>query len=151
MVCTLFLTLPLFAQATSEPTLREAPAGVNAKKHLVQTIYENVKFPTTAREARRGGAYALTIYVNEEGTTFKAKPYSEAPNAKAPLGLVVTAADETGGAPVSGQMKVNADRALLEQTETIGRLLVDKGFDATRRDGVPVADSVNLVLYYRIE
>lgn len=151
MVCTLFLTLPLFAQATNEPTLRSAPEGVAAKKHLVQTIYENVKFPATAREARRGGAYALTIYVSDEETTFKAKPYTEAPNAKTPLNLVVTAADDTGGAPVSGQMKVNADRALLEQTETIGRLLVDKGFDATRRDGVAVPDSINLVLYYRIE
>ena len=151
LACALCLSLPVLAQATNEPTLREVPAGVAAKKHLVQTIYENVKFPATALEARRGGAYALTIYVNEEGTTFKAKPYTEAPSGKAPLNLVVTAADNTGGAPVSGQMKVNADRALLEQTETIGRLLVDKGFDATRRDGVPVADSVNLVLYYRIE
>ena len=151
MVCTLFLTLPVFAQATDEPTLREVPEGVAAKKHLVQTIYENVKFPATALEARRGGAYALTIYVDGEGATFKAGPYAEAPSANAPLNLVVTAADNTGGAPVSGQMKVNADRALLEQTETIGRLLVDKGFEATRRDGVPVADSVNLVLYYRIE
>lgn len=151
VACAFLLTLPIFGQAADGPTLREVPEGVPAKKHLVQTVYENIVFPEKAREARRGGAYALTIYVDEDGATWTAKPYSEAPNGKLPLNLVVTAADDTGGAPVSGQMKVNADRALLEQTETIGRYLVDKGFDPTVRDGVPVADSLNLVIYYRLE
>ena len=146
-----FLTLPLFGQAADGPTLREAPEGTPAKKYLIQTVYENIVFPDKALEARRGGAYALTIYVDENGSTWTAKPYSEAPSGSLPLNLVVTAADNTAGAPVSGQMKVNADRALLEQTETIGRYLVDKGFDPTVRDGVPVADSLNLVIYYRLE
>ena len=147
------LATPLAAQAGDAlPTLRELPEGTNPQRHLLQTFYEQVKFPKVAQEARRGGAYLLTINIDAAGaSTWEAVPLTASVKPANPINLVVVAADETAGATVSGQMKVNADRALIEETERMGRYLVDIGFTPAVRQGTPVADSLQLAIYYRME
>ncbi len=140
-------TLPLAAQQ-ARPTLRGAADGDNPQRHLLKTIYEEVIYPPAALESRRTGPYLLKIYVNEDGSDWKAMPLTDKITLANPMNLVVTTVDNTEGAPVSGQMKVAGDRALLEETERMGRYLVSKGFDAA--DGV-TSDSLELVLYYRLE
>ncbi len=159
-----FLFLPLFyllfllptvfltAQDAATPiTLREAPAGSTAQRHLLQSVYENVTYPPKAREARRSGTYALTIIVDENGSTFRAMPLSELPGDSEVTNFVIQTSDDTEGATVSGLMKVAADRALIEETEKMGRFLVDLGFEPATRGGVVVADSLNLVFYFKIQ
>lgn len=143
-------TLALTAQ-DGKPTLRDAPAGMPAQRHLLKSVYETVKYPKAALDARRGGAYALTIHVDENGSTWEAKPMTSRPNNTDAVNLVIKAPDQTAGATVSGQMKVNADRALIEETEKIGRYLVDIGFDPATQGDAPVSDSLTLVLYFQIE
>ncbi|MCP9236619.1 hypothetical protein [Lewinella sp. JB7] len=142
----------LAGQATETPiVLRGAPADGSPQRHLIKTVYEQVKYPRVAREARRGGAYALAITVDDEGSTWQAMPLAQLPAGAEPLNLTIVAADDTQGAPVSGQMKVNADRALLEETETLGRYLVDIGFDRATEQVNPVTDTLYLVLYFKVE
>ena len=146
-VLTLLATASLPAQV-ERPTLRGAAEGDSPQKHLVKTIYEEVIYPPAARESRRTGPYLLKIYVTEEGSDWKAVPLTPQVQLKDPLNLTVVTPDNTGGAPVGGQMKVNGDRALLEETERMGRYLVNMGFD--NRPGV-TSDSMHLVFYYQLE
>ncbi len=154
-LCYLLFLLPtvfLTAQDAATPiTLREVPAGSTAQRHLLQSVYENVTYPAKARQAKRGGAYALAITVTEEGSTFRAMPLPELPKESEVTNLVIKAPDETQGATISGIMKVAADRALIEEVEKMGRFLVDIGFDPATRGGAVVADSLNLVFYFKIE
>ena len=138
---------PLSAQV-ERPTLRGAAEGDSPQKHLVKTIYEEVIYPPAAKESRRTGPYLLKIYVTEEGADWKAMPLTPQIQLDNPLNLTVVAPDNTGGAPVGGQMKVNGDRALLEETERMGRYLVNMGFDTA--PGV-TSDSLHLVFYYQLE
>ncbi|WP_116106860.1 hypothetical protein [Lewinella sp. IMCC34191] len=140
-------TLPLAAQQ-AKPALRGAADGDSPQKHLVKTVYGTVIYPPAALESRRTGPYLLKIYVNEDGSDFKAMPLTNQVSVADPMNLTVVAPDKTQGAPVSGQMKVAGDRALLEETERMGRYLVSKGFD--RADGA-ATDSIELVLYYQLE
>ncbi|MBB4080073.1 hypothetical protein GGR28_002703 [Lewinella aquimaris] len=158
-VPTLFLVLAFLLSATfltaqsanTAPTLREVPAEMTAQRHLLKTIYKEVKYPKVAREARRGGRYLLAIHVNEEGSSWEAMPLTELPEGAEPINLSVIATDDTQAAPVSGQMKVNADRALLEETERLGRFLVDIGFTPITQQGAIIADTLYLAFYYRLE
>ncbi|MGB3800543.1 MAG: hypothetical protein WA952_12085 [Lewinella sp.] len=150
LLCGLLLAvfaLPLAAQQ-AKPTLRGAADGDSPQKHLIKTVYESAIYPPTAQESRRTGPYLLKIYVNEDGTDWKAMPLTKQTTVTNPMNLTIVAPDNTEGAPVSGQMKVNGDRALLLETERMGRLLVSKGFDAA--PGVQ-SDSLELVLYYQLE
>ena len=146
-VLTLLAATPLLAQV-ARPTLRGAAEGDAPQKHLVKTIYEEVIYPPAAQESRRTGPYLLKIYVTEEGSDWKAVPLTPQVQLKDPLNLTVVTPDNTGGAPVGGQMKVNGDRALLEETERMGRYLVNMGFD--NAPGV-TSDSMHLVFYYQLE
>ncbi len=133
------------------PTLREVPEGSNPQRHLLQSVYENAKYPKVAREAKRSGTYILAITVGEDETTWDVYPPAELPAGAQPVNLIIKGTDESGGGTVSGQMKVNADRALLEATETVGRYLVDIGFDPAVRQGSPATETVYLALYYKVE
>ncbi len=151
-LCLIFPATSLSAQGADTPiTLREAPAGSTAQRHLLQSVYENVKYPAKASEARRGGAYVLSIRVDQTESTWVVMPLSEQPKDREVTNLVIKAPDLTQGSTVSGQMKIAADRALLEETEKMGRFLVDIGFDPATRQGTPVADTLNLVFYYQLE
>lgn len=141
------VALPLAAQR-ARPVLRGAAEGETPQRHLLKTIYEEVIYPPAALKARRTGPYLLKIYVTEDGSDWKAMPLTQQVQMADPMNLVVTTADNTNGAPSDGKMKVAGDRALLEETERMGRYLVDMGFDPA--DGM-TSDSLELVLYYRLE
>ena len=151
----LILTLPALAltaqSADRAPTLREAPGGMNPQRHLLQTVYTTVTYPPTAAQAKRGGAYALAITVNDEGSSWEVMPPAELPDGVQPTNLIIKSPDKSQGGTISGQMKVNADRALLEETEKMGRYLVDIGFDPAIQGGGEVDDTLYLVFYYQIE
>ena len=132
------------------PVLRGKPDTVDATRHLVGTIYGQIRYPEAAREAGEIGTVYTMLLLDAAGQPDISGTVDELPDGATALEVVIVGYSDTE-ARVDYPLSEGASDPLTEEAlRTVGHL-GQIGFEPARRDGEPVATTLYFAFTFALE
>ena len=132
------------------PVLRGKPDTVDATRHLVSTIYGQIRYPEVAREAGETGTVYTMLLLDAAGQPDISGTVDELPDGATALEVVIVGYWDME-AHVDYPLSEGASDPLTEEAlRTVGHL-GQIGFEPARRDGEPVATTLYFAFTFALE
>ena len=132
------------------PVLRGKPDTVDATRHLVSTIYGQIRYPEVAREAGETGTVYTMLLLDAAGQPDISGTVTELPDGATALEVVIVGYSDTEARVDYPVSEGTSDPLTEEALRTVGHL-GQIGFKPARRDGEPVATTLYFAFTFALE
>ncbi len=132
------------------PVLRGKPDTVDATRHLVGTIYGQIRYPDAAREAGETGTVYTMQLLDAAGKPDISGTIDELPEGATALEVVIVGYSDAKARVDYPVGEGGTDPLIEEALRTVG-LLGQIGFEPARVDGEPVATTLYYAFTFSLE